>query len=95
MGSDRCKTCDDGKWLGFKEAETIEIYPDGIDYCVIYVDSKYRSLTKFGEYGLPYLEPKYQKIWNRDHNWTSLGYPSGSKLYKSRLTDKIERSETS
>ena len=76
----RCKTCDNGQWLGFKEAEKIKIYPDGVDYCVIYVDGKYRMLTKFGELGLPYLDPKYQKIWNRDHRWTSLGYPSGTKL---------------
>jgi len=75
--SPRCKSCNDGKWLGFKEAQKIEIYPDGVDYCAIYVNGKYRSLTKFGDRGLPYLDPKYQKIWKKDHRWTSLGYPSG------------------
>jgi hypothetical protein len=88
--NERCKSCNNGKWLGHKEAEKIEIFPDGIDYCVVYVNDKYRGHHHFGDGGLPYLEEKYKEIWNRDHNWDSLGYPCGTKLYDSKYKkDKI------
>lgn len=81
----RCKSCNNGKWKGYRKAKQIKIYPDGIDYCLIVVDGKSRGLSHFWWEGIPYLDEKYQQIWIKDHNWDQLGYPSGYKLMEEDL----------